>query len=348
LEVEIHGVRMIAPASPAPASCCCAHEATGTPPAFPGRGATSGLIRGLRGQPPFDGSQFPRLPWGGQPVPEADIRFIADWIDDGCPADDHQTSLVVDGTVTPVALTQIPAHNVEPIVRRFEVYTGSPNAYRYQYGELKQRMNLDCMSEAQVEQVRWAFRELYRLNKWPEDRRSYNNTALIHQNHCQHGWERFLPWHRIYLYEFEQALQDVCPGVTMPYWDFTMPRYCPEQPEKGQIIPNSFKAFLTTESIAYLKRADPQLPDPEADTLLKQIVEPKTLFTSPNTFFAAVANLIDKQYTMGKHRDRFIDALLATNALWYPLRYPAEYKGGGTINQVIHYHYPTANDMAQI
>jgi tyrosinase len=151
LEVEIHGVRMIAPASPAPASCCCAHEATDTPPACPGRGATSGLIRGLRGQPPFDGSQFPRLPWGGQPVPEADIRFIADWIDDGCPADDHQISLAVDGTVTPAALTQLPPHNVEPIVRRFEVYTGSPNAYRYHYGELKQRMNLDCMSEAQVE-----------------------------------------------------------------------------------------------------------------------------------------------------------------------------------------------------
>ena len=86
------------------------------------------------------------------------------------------------------------------------------------------------MSEPQLEKLRWAFRELYRFNKWPEDRRSYNNMALIHQNHCQHGWERFLPWHRIYLYEFEQALQDVCPGVTLPYWDWTMPQYRPDQP----------------------------------------------------------------------------------------------------------------------
>src|SRR5688572_8521985 len=43
-----------------------------------------------------------------------------------------------------------------------------------------------------------------------------------------------------------------------------------------------------------------------------------------------------------------LDALLASNALWYPLRYPAEYAGGGKINEVIHYHYPTAGDMRQI
>jgi tyrosinase len=44
LAVEIYGQRMIAP------------EDT------PGRGAASGLIQGLSGQPPWDGSQFPRLP----------------------------------------------------------------------------------------------------------------------------------------------------------------------------------------------------------------------------------------------------------------------------------------------
>jgi tyrosinase len=77
-------------------------------------------------------------------------------------------------------------------------------------------MNIDCMDEDQIAALRFAFRRLYELNKWPEDRRSYNNPALIHQNHCQHGWERFLPWHRIYLYEVEQALQDVAPDVTLP------------------------------------------------------------------------------------------------------------------------------------
>ncbi|MFJ8588579.1 tyrosinase family protein [Streptomyces sp. NPDC093595] len=31
----------------------------------------------------------------------------------------------------------------------------------------------------------------------------------------------FLPWHRQYLLEFERALQEVDPGVTVPYWDWT-------------------------------------------------------------------------------------------------------------------------------
>jgi tyrosinase len=54
------------------------------------------------------------------------------------------------------------------------------------------------MGDAEIDQLRAAFRHVYKLN----NRRSYNNQALIHQNHCQHGWERFLPWHRAYLYEF--------------------------------------------------------------------------------------------------------------------------------------------------
>jgi Common central domain of tyrosinase. len=353
LDVDIYGVRMIAPRETTPHSCCHQDE-TADDAAATGRGAQSGLIRGLRGQPPFDGSQYPPLPWGGQAVPEADISFISDWIDDGCPAADHQITFGVDGTVTETTLEELDESNVEPAARRYEVYEGSPNEYSYKYGELKQRTNLDCMSEAEHEKLRWAFRELYRFNKWPEDRRSYNNIALIHQNHCQHGWERFLPWHRVYLYEFEQALQDVCPDITMPYWDWTMPHYRPEQPEKGSIIPDSYKAYLTKESITYLvKQADPALPPNVGATLLREMVKPELRYTSPTTFFAAVAEMTDPKYTEGEYRDRFIDALLAANALWYPLRFPSEYydpntKKKLTINQAIHYHYPTAEDMKQI
>ena len=66
-----------------------------------------------------------------------------------------------------------------------------------------------------------------------EDRRNFNNQALIHQNHCQHGWERFLPWHRAYLYEFEQNLQDFDRDIMLPYWDWTMPQYRPDDPTNG-------------------------------------------------------------------------------------------------------------------
>src|ERR1700704_3719731 len=76
-QASIYGVRLIAPAQ---AASCCAGES---------RSAGSGLIKALRGEAPFDGSRFPPLPWGGAAVAKADIRFIADWIDDGCPEDDR-------------------------------------------------------------------------------------------------------------------------------------------------------------------------------------------------------------------------------------------------------------------
>src|SRR4029079_17520369 len=49
-----------------------------------------------------------------------------------------------------------------------------------------------------------------------------------------------------------------------------------------------------------------------------------------------------------------LKALLSTNALWYPLRFPAEFFDPQThekkkINtSIFHYHYPTAEDMQQI
>ena len=351
LEANVYGIRMIA-APEAPVQSCCHGPTADT--AVKSRSARSGLIQGLRGQAPFDGSQFPPLPWGGERVTEEEISFISDWIDDGCPAGDHQTSLTVEKLQTATSLEQLNQDTTEELARTFAVFDASPNEYTYKYGELKQRMNLDCMGETQIDKLRFAFRELYNFNKWPEDRRSYNNMALIHQNHCQHGWERFLPWHRVYLYEFEQALQDVCPGVTMPYWDWTMPMYCPETPEKGAIIPPSFKAYLTNDALIALENSDPGLPPEAIDALRKQMVEKGCRYSSPSKFFEEVAKLTNETYTEEPYRKELLKALLSTNALWYPLRFPAEFFDPKThekkkINtSIFHYHYPTAEDMQQI
>jgi tyrosinase len=40
-------------------------------------------------------------------------------------------------------------------------------------------------------------------------------------SHMMHGTQRFLPWHRVYLVQLEQALQAIHPDVTIPYWDWT-------------------------------------------------------------------------------------------------------------------------------
>ena len=353
-EFRLQGVRLIAPAESAPRSSCGCGTASPQPSGSatkPGRSAASGLVQGLRGEAPFDGSRFPPLPWGGQRVGDEDIREIAEWIDDGLPEEGHAiTTFEARGEMQPAVLEEIRPENSADIAQATHTTVTGADEYAQQKGEIQQRMNLDCLSPTQLEKLRYAFRELYRLNKWPEDWRSYNNMALIHQNHCQHGWERFLPWHRIYLYEFEQALQDRVPGITLPYWDWIMPQYCPRHPDKGWIIPQSYKAFLTRRTIKGLENATPALPEKEAKVLVEKM--DGKLFTHLNDFFREVKELIGEKYTVGAYRNRFIDALLEGNSLWYPLRYPAQYTNSdgkpSTINKVIHYHYPKPEDIAEI
>lgn len=356
-ELRFQGVRLIAPPESAPRpSCCCSGgdtaESASESPTVPGRGAASGLVQGLRAEPPFDGSRFPRLPWGGKPVGEDDVRLISEWIDDGLPEEGRAiTSFEAGGDMQPTVIEEIRPENSQDIAQATHTVVTGADEYAQQKGEIQQRMNLDCLSPAQLEKLRYAFRELYRLNKWPEDWRSYNNMALIHQNHCQHGWERFLPWHRIYLYEFEQALQDRVPGVTLPYWDWIMPQYCPRHPEKGWIIPKSFQAFLTKVSIEALTKVDPPISSAAADQL-KEHMAGKHYATLSRFFDDVVKYTNEPSYAEGTHRNRFIDALLAGNSLWYPIRYPGQYQTPdgkpSTINKEIHYHYPKPEDIAEI
>ena len=329
---ELYGLPLVAPEREL---TCCGHAVPNAPP----RSARSALIKGLSGEAPFDGSQYPPLPWGGQRLGADEIALVARWIDEGCPAGSRAS--LPAGIETGEAAERVEVVGLAGPV--YDLLTGDPNAYHYQHGEPVQRMSLDCMNPAQIDRLRQAFRGLYELNRWVEDARSYNNLALIHQNHCQHGWERFLPWHRVYLYEFEQALQAQCPDVTMPYWDFTTAAYRPEQPADGQRIPLSFMAFLTEATLAGLGKAG--LP-PKQVAALEPLVG--QTYCSQGTFFAAVQTATGVDYSTGPLRDRFIDALLDANSLWYPLRYPGEYPDGETINRAIHYHYPTPDDIRQI
>src|SRR5262245_14557129 len=60
LGATLEGVRLIATPAAETGSCCSHHGRSDDE----SRSARSGLVRGLRGERPFDGSQFPRLPWG--------------------------------------------------------------------------------------------------------------------------------------------------------------------------------------------------------------------------------------------------------------------------------------------
>ncbi len=339
LRFSLFGVRLIAP--PTQPSCCAED---GVPYC---RSAASGLIKGLRGEAPFDFSRLPRLPWGdgARPVAEDDIGFIADWIDDGCPPDDHLHEMEIAAEESDI-IGRIKVGDIQ----EFGVANDARRGWRQ--GEPRQRANLDCLSEAEIASYRLAFRNLYSIDKAPSDRRSYNNQALVHQNHCQHGWERFLPWHRAYLYEFEQNLLDVSPNSpALPYWDWTMPYYWNDgDPAGGPVIPNAFKAYVDRPAFEVLAgKIDLTAAQKKA---FDRIVADRKLFTSQHEFFCYVINTIG--YTdftpdpANPNRRALLDALIDSNPLWYPLRYPAQYAGGGTIESVIHYHYPSPADMAQI
>lgn len=330
LEVQLAEVRLIAPEREPAHACCSAHTMEAEPAAS--RADRSGLIKGLRGLAPFDGHHFPRLMWGGSSVSDDDITFIADWINDGCPADDKGQEIgVYEAAQGSITITR----------EGYALYDGPSNQYKFQQGEIKQRMNLDCLQPDQLAELRCAFREMYELNNWPRDVRNYNNMALIHQDHCQHGWEKFLPWHRVYLYEFEQALQDHCPNVTIPYWDWVLPDYPLKKP-----IPDSFQMFLTTESLDFLATHKPTIPRDELGKLEDMVKPFPKHFPTLCDFMKAVKQRIGEPYTVDKHRERFIDALLDANSLWYPLRYPGQFKT--TITEQIHYHYPSPEDIQQI
>src|SRR5262245_11040003 len=61
----------------------------------------------------------------------------------------------------------------------------------------------------------------------------------VHEGmHMQHTNARLLPWHRIFLYLFEEALHNYHPDVCVPYWDWTK--------SEEQQFPNWLTAVLPT------------------------------------------------------------------------------------------------------
>lgn len=50
----------------------------------------------------------------------------------------------------------------------------------------------------------------------------YRSWVAVHAELAIHGSaEYFLAWHRAYLFFFEKRLQELVPGTTIPYWDWT-------------------------------------------------------------------------------------------------------------------------------
>jgi hypothetical protein len=78
----------------------------------------------------------------------------------------------------------------------------------------------------EITKLRNAFRVLEaRTQTNPQDPTGWLAQANIHRNRCTHANWWFFPWHRAYLYYFEQILRAAAgdPTLTLPYWDWSDP-----------------------------------------------------------------------------------------------------------------------------
>jgi len=127
-------------------------------------------------------------------------------------------------------------------------------------------------------------------------------------------------------------------------------------PKKGWVLPKAFKAFLIPAAAEQLVASLNPAPSAKQKAAFLKLAEERKLFTTQHAFFCYVISCIG--YTDvtprpdDQNRRAMIRALVDSNALWYPLRYSAEYHDAqgqsGTINEIIHYHFPSPDDMAQI
>ena len=138
----------------------------------------------------------------------------------------------------------------------------------------------------------------------------------------------------------------------VPYWDWTMPQYRTARPEdRAAIIPQAFQAFLTRGRSGgrWSTALDPR---PSRHSRRRSARS-----WTPRSYFDVAARVLlprdhddrlHRRHARPKNANRqaMIDALMTSNSLWYPLRYPAEYeKREAPSTEAIHYHYPTAEDI---
>jgi tyrosinase len=347
LTVTLYGVRMIAPPSgtsapgAAPAKSCCHGpvEIAAAPAALapqPGRGAASGLVKGLKGQAPFDGTQFPKLPWGGTAVAYDDIAFIEKWIDDGCPENDGPPPLA--GSDRMAMLQGLASGSIA-----HGLHAGPLNQFQEDTGKPKVRKNIDFLTPEELQRFRDAVAKMKSLDKFEQDERSFGYWARIHANQCQHSWEQFLTWHRAYLYFFEQQLQDIDPTVTLPYWDWASYRADVEASiaDMGSstgldngVIPEAYRCWIDQPGLDELKAQGlPQdVLDKLATVLNQEFDSGNRLFLKAGIVWAG--NLQANQ--------AILNMLEKINPLWHYQRWPGGSSG------LIFEAYPRPEDVDRI
>ncbi len=387
--VELYGQRMISPPdsddapdanAPGPSSCCHggddnpAVEAVNTQPSgtvtancWPteGEGGSgggssqrserSGIIRGLRGEYPFDGSVFPPLLWDAtRRATAGEIKYIAAWIDQGCPTeepscDDSQS----DKPQSSIILTT-DWQEKTALACGDKHHKVSANSTNVDHGSVKGisvRKEISTLTPTELARYREAIACMFQYNAYWQDERSFDHWARMHANSCQHGWEQFLPWHRLYLYFFEQTLQDYDPLITLPYWAWSDYADCNESsfnnsvPDLG-VIPSAYHCWLTEAGLIQLK--DSRLFSDKELARLSHLCASGDTFNSGLRFL----NAAKIEYSIVKNADTgtaawsdkirtIYNVLISINPLWFPNRWPgsagspASYPTKGNIDNLL-------------
>lgn len=114
-------------------------------------------------------------------------------------------------------------------------------------GPVRKRKNIEKLSADELNAYKHAIKIVKDRGKAdPNDRKGYDYWAALHDffdesihSGCAHFSEKFFPWHRRYLFDFEAVLQQSDPPVTanvmIPYWDWTLP------PIQGAHFPSAFE-----------------------------------------------------------------------------------------------------------
>lgn len=160
------------------------------------------------------------------------------------------------------------------------------------------------MSEEELATLREALACMYTYDPHILDERSFNYWGRIHTNSCQHGWEQFLPWHRLYLYFFEQTLQDYDSRITLPYWSWTdysdvnRNTYNTRIPDTG-VLPEAYGCFLDSAGLMALK--DSALFNETELAGLAQLQKAGTIYNSGLRFLNIKRKLFIKTSSTSLH-----------------------------------------------
>ncbi|KAI9296135.1 Di-copper centre-containing protein [Neoconidiobolus thromboides FSU 785] len=80
------------------------------------------------------------------------------------------------------------------------------------------------LSDSELRELHTAFNDLKANGVWDRFCRTHLDNVPF-----AHSTPYFLPWHREFIYRFEQELRRVNPRVSLPYWDWSLDSQAPER-----------------------------------------------------------------------------------------------------------------------